>query len=485
MTGRGELRSCPAAETPDDPLSLRQPPRLSLRLSPRHRLGAALLALAAVGVAPVVAMRADAPSAEPETATPARVAAATTLVGVPRAPAAFTGYAFDACQAPRQDRMDTWLEHSPYRGVGVYIAGANRLCKVQKHLDAAWVAEQTRKGWHLLPLTVGRQAACTHVDHWKKISARPAHDYARARRQGTAEAAGTARAATALGIAGGTTMWLDMEIFDLTAPRCRDSTLAFVSGWTDRLHELGFRSGYYSGGSSGMRVLEAARRDPARRYSVPDDVWVADWNGRDGDLSGDVTAGGWARGRIVHQYTGSHVESHGGVRIEVDSNFVALGPLTVPDGDRPGCGLPRDYGAYRLLARGRSDLQVATAQCLLKESGSSESPVTGSFDGATEQAVRAFQHARRLPVTGRVDRRTWAALLAHGSTPRLRLGARSDAVRRVQRGLNAVAGAGLAVDGEFGHATRAAVRRYQHRLHLHPSGAVNRRVWASLQTGRR
>src|SRR5512144_231069 len=114
---------------------------MDLHSAVRRRPGVVLLALAAIAALLVGVLRAD----------PAEA-------GVRVMPGSFTGYAFDACQAPSQDAMDVWLERSPYWAVGIYIAGDNRYCAEQHNLDADWVAQQARKGWRLLPLTVGRQA---------------------------------------------------------------------------------------------------------------------------------------------------------------------------------------------------------------------------------------------------------------------------------------------------------------------------------------
>lgn len=457
----------------------------------RRSLALALSILAVLAVAvPLLAMRAGRPaddaavSAGHRSGTPPHPGRRTPAEPV-AAPRPFTGYAFDACHAPSQRQMDAWRAHSPYRGVGIYIAGDNRYCPHQRHLDAAWVAAQVRRGWHLLPLTVGRQAACTRVAHWHKISARRAGGYAEARRQGRAEADGTLRAARRLGLARGTTMWLDMEAFDISSGGCRDSTLAFVSAWTRRLHARGYRSGFYSGGSSGIRALEEARLFEPVRWSLPDAVWVADWNGRDGDLSSHVVADGWQPARLVHQYAGDHHETHGGVRLEVDSNFARLGGGPVPTAPGDACRLPRDFGRYLALRPGARGAQVAALQCFLREHGASEVPVTGRFDGRTTDAVHRFQQQRRLPRHGVVDGRTWTALVAQGSTPRLRYGADNDAVRRVQRALNAGGHERLAVDGDFGAATRAAVRRYQERHGARRTGVVTGRTWRDLQAGLR
>src|SRR3954465_1050993 len=196
-------------------------------------------------------------------------------------PGSFTGFAFDTCDAPSQRAMNNWLKSSRYWAVGIYISGVNRACKSQSHLTRRWVGTQARKGWRLLPLTVGRQASCSpkgyYVHH--RISARPAHDYAKARGQGRAAAGHAVAAARRLGIGRHSVLWYDLEHFDLGRTRCRRSALAFTSGWTKGLHHRGFRSGFYSSASSGITALDNARRAGWPRKQLPGYLWVAEWNG--------------------------------------------------------------------------------------------------------------------------------------------------------------------------------------------------------------
>jgi lysozyme family protein len=64
--------------------------------------------------------------------------------------------------------------------------------------------------------------------------------------------------------------------------------------------------------------------------------------------------------------------------------------------------------------------------------------------------------------------------------PLLRLGAKSESVKNLQRLLNAH-GRELVVDGDFGPKTDAAVRAFQEQRGLHPDGVVGRLTWAALQ----
>ncbi len=76
-------------------------------------------------------------------------------------PGNFTGYGFDQCLAPSQGAMDAWLKNSPFLAVGIYISGDSRACRSQPNLTKTWVNTQLRKGWRLLPITLGPQASCS------------------------------------------------------------------------------------------------------------------------------------------------------------------------------------------------------------------------------------------------------------------------------------------------------------------------------------
>jgi peptidoglycan hydrolase-like protein with peptidoglycan-binding domain len=404
-------------------------------------------------------------------------------------PGSFTGYAFDACQAPSQEAMDVWRERSPYWGVGIYTSGVNRYCDEQRHLSWSWVDEQARKGWVLLPLHVGLQAACTGTARWEKIDSDPADNYAAARAQGRAEAREAVEAARSYGIGPRSTLWYDLEHFDVSRDRCRESALSLVSAWTNTLHDLGYRSGFYSSAGSGIKMLDDARVHEPRRYSLPDQLWVARWSGtpfRINDAGNTyLRDDGWPRDR-VHQYRGGHDETYGGVTVNIDSNFMHVGR-----GSRPGkapahCGVRIDFGTYPVRRRGDRGDHVAAGQCLLKKAGLYPRTVHGRFSPATERAVRRFQDATPgIRTTGVLDRRTWTALTSRGRAPVVKYGSASDAVRRLQRALNAADAARLDVDGVFANATAAAVKRYQRDHDLRGTGAVAGDVWALLQAGRR
>lgn len=422
----------------------------------------------------------------------AAVLAVTLLPGQAQAstrvmPGDFTGYAFDTCDAPPQRKMDDWQRHSKYWGVGIYIAGMNRACSAQPRLTRSWVAEQSRKGWRLLPLVVGRQASCSPKGAYrgKRISANPDGGYAKARLQGQRAATGGVKAARRLEIARRSVLWFDLESFDTDRRHCRKSALAFVSGWTNRLHALRYRSGFYSSASTGIRMVDNARRKTPGKYALPDYLWIAEWNGKDSVRSGHLSTAGWWPHRRVHQYRGPHNERHGGSRINIDSDFMSTGRGTRPGKAAPHCRVTVDFASYPRLERGDSGRKVRAAQCFLRQHKKYDGRLHGRFTKAVAGAVRRFQKSHRpLPTTGTLNARTWTALLSTGPTPLAKFGSGGNAVRRLQRALNAAADAEVKVDGVFATAEMKAVRRYQGSLGKKRTGVVTGATWRPLQKGR-
>ncbi|MDN4160486.1 glycoside hydrolase domain-containing protein [Nocardioides abyssi] len=437
-------------------------------------VAALVAAVALVGglLAPVPAAAAAAPAARPS-------------------PGAFTGYAFDARCAPSQAEMDVWRRHSPFWGVGVYLGGSTMSCRAdptdptsgQPHLDATWVRRQTSAGWRVLPIWVGPQASCS--GYADRIDPSPAAAYAAAEAQGRAEATAAAERARALGIDRRSTLWYDLEDFDLAGDDCRRSALRFLSGWTEALHDLGHRSGVYSNIAAGIHALDNADNVSPGSYTMPDQVWYAWANGRaDTAVSDKVRAGSWA-GQRVHQYALDETATYGGVTLTIDRSYLRVGGgSAAPRAPRACGGVRLDRSAYPALAKGRRGQVVRTAQCLLRKSASYRGKVDGRFDGDVARVVRRYQRATGLPVSGKVDRRTWITLLARGEAPLLKEGSAEDAVRRLQRALVAT-GATLPVTGVLDRRTSRAVATYQRRVGLAAVGVVAPDTWAALRRGRR
>jgi peptidoglycan hydrolase-like protein with peptidoglycan-binding domain len=408
-------------------------------------------------------------------------------------PGNFTGYGFDQCLAPKQSAMDAWLRSSPYLAVGIYIAGDSRFCRSQPNLTPTWVETQLRNGWRLLPITLGPQAWCTTRERYLKqvrINPDPTASYSKARGQGRDEATKTVEAARALGIAPGSTLWYDIEAFDISRNRCRESALTFLSAWTDQLHALGFVSGVYSSAGSGVKMLDDAQTNRPGRYSMPDQLWVARWSGVPGQVNDPgatyLRTTSWMPHARVHQYRGGHNETHGGVTINIDSNWVDLGTGSVaPPSPTPCGGVNLDFADYTKLRVGSQGDLVKAAQCQLKRKHLYDGEVTGVYDQATALATRAFRAKMGIPEHNPVNRKVWTALLGRGGKPLLKYGVAGQAVRRLQRALNAADHAGLPVTGVFEAQTTAAVKRYQADHGLAATGVVLEDLWLLLKAGRR
>ncbi|HZJ04698.1 MAG TPA: glycoside hydrolase domain-containing protein [Nocardioidaceae bacterium] len=404
-------------------------------------------------------------------------------------PGNFTGYGFDQCLAPTQSAMDRWLTHSPFQAVGIYISGDSRACRSQPNLTRRWISTQLANDWRLLPITLGPQASCStrfpRYGNDPVINYRPANRYGGARKQGRREAVDAVRAAKALGISPRSTLWYDLEAFDIRGTNCRESALSFLSAWTNKLHGLDYVSGVYSSAASGIKVLDDAMTNRPGKYSIPDQVWIADWNGRADVLSSYVRRDSWMPHARVHQYRGGHNETHGGVTINIDSNFLDLGRGSVAPAARQSCGVRINFREYEPLTIGSVSARVSAIQCLLTNRRLYTGELGTRYNRKTDRAVRAYQTSHSLPVGGGTTLRTWTAILSEGRAPVVKRGSGSHPVRRLQRALNAAGNPGLKVTGVFNAKTTAAVQSFQRRRNQAQTGVAAGNTWAQLKSGRR
>ena len=414
----------------------------------------------------------------------------------PVTPGDITGYGFDQCLAPEQWKMDRWLETSPFLSVGIYISGASRGCRDQPHLTPSWVRTQLRKGWRLLPITLGPQASChpsfprygndPTIDPSPGASGR----YPRAREMGRTEAGRAVTAARALGLTPGSTLFYDLEGFDVTNTACRESALSFLSAWTTRLHELDWVSGVYSSAGSGLAALDDARVDRPRAFTLPDQVWIARWDGVANTSTSYLREDGWRPGGRVKQYRGDHTETHGGVAITIDSNFLDLGKGSVAPAEERCGGVSVSFRSYPLLRRPEGGDtppagRTTALQCLLQEKGLYDGALSGVYSGATAAAVAAWRERRGTTPGEEAGRTVWMSLLAAGRRPVLKTGSAGSDVRRLQRALNAASpGTGLRVNGVMNPATTAALRSWQGRVDLPGTGIATDDDWKALTRGR-
>lgn len=241
---------------------------------------------------------------------------ATAATAVP-APGTYTGSGFDACTAPNSAAMQAWLA-SPYRAIGVYIGGVNRGC-TQPQLTASWVSAQQGAGWHLIPIYLGLQAPCTTSSKPNLID--PADAYG----QGTAAANDAVAQAKALGLAAESVIFDDMEAYRTDDPACRTAVLQFQSAWSQRLHDLGYFSGFYSSLASGIADQVAVYL--STDYVRPDYLWFARYDNVATVSNPAIPDSYWAPHRRIKQYRGGHNETWGGVTINIDNDLVDVAPL--------------------------------------------------------------------------------------------------------------------------------------------------------------
>ena len=426
-----------------------------------------------------------------------------TRAGLVVTPGDFTGYGFDQCLAPTSEAMRAWWNNSPYSAVGIYVSGKSRACRSQPNLSPDWVLQQASLGWRLLPITLGPQASCQprfpRYDDDVRINPKPGRNgtYNKALVMGRTEAETSVADAQALGIAEGSTLWYDLEGFDATNTACRESALSFLSGWTQALHRLGYVSGVYSSASSGIKALDDARVNRPDRFTLPDAIWIARWDGNANTDTTYIRDDGWRPGGRMKQYLGGHDESWGGVRINIDSNFLDLGTGTTAPREEPRCGGVRvnwqDYGMLRpprTTASGEEVVpdpaMVTTLQCLLREKKFFEGELTGEYGAKTVAATRDWQAEHGFEPQDLWSRQHWMSLLAAGSKATIKYGSSGLAVRRLQRALNAASPqARLIVTGVYGPGVEPAVKAWQKKVGLPQSGVVNGEVWRELMAGTR
>jgi len=434
-------------------------------------------------------------SAAQQRATDASVSLTATTAN-PVTPGDFRGYGFDQCMTPSQATMDTWLKASPFLAVGIYISGNSRGCRNQPNLDATWVRTQLANGWKLLPISLGPQASCNpRYPRYRddpRINPAPGTDgtYSAARTQARAEAHKTSDAAAALGITTGSTLWYDLEAFDITRTACRESALAFLSAYTKTLHNLGYVSGVYSSAGSGIKMLDDVRTTRPTAYALPDQLWIARWDNQANTATTYITGTGWLPGRRVKQYQGGHNESWGHVTINIDRDYLDLGRGAYAAPDRPCADVRVNFTSYPVItaaSASRFPLQIKALQCYLTLAGYFHQKIDGSYTAATVTAMQQWAtHAGIDPGTdGTTRRATWIALLSHGTHPVLKVGSAGNDVRRLQRSLNAaMPGAAVRTTGIYDSATRSAVMSYQSRLAIPATGNTTAGAWTRLMQGR-
>jgi Domain of unknown function (DUF1906) len=224
----------------------------------------------------------------------------------------FTGEGFDTCHAPSLKTMAAWWKSSPYRAIGIYIGGPNRACG-DGNLSNSWVHAVSAMGWHLVPIYVGQQAPCEHQPHLGLMNAKNAADDA------ASAAENAANRAAALGIARGSAIYFDLESYGRKNAGCTNTVVRYIGAWTGRLHAEGYLAGVYSSAGSGITDLAHVSLPGLPR---PDALWIARWDNKSTVQDPSVPSNAWMPHQRIKQFTGGHKESHGGVTIDIDRDWL-------------------------------------------------------------------------------------------------------------------------------------------------------------------
>ncbi len=230
---------------------------------------------------------------------------------------------FDKCTAAPTAQMQTWWDNSWFYDANIYMSGRNRACS-QPQLSAAWVEAVTAQGWGLIPTVVGYQSPCSVSTSSVKHSSDPVV----AEQQGRGEADIAVADAINLGLTAGSILYYDMERYDDVSGTgaCSTPTKAFLKGWTDRVHELGYQSGVYGSPTNAvgdwLNIPEQSRMDA---------VWLARWDNvmsvwTYNSPSPVVPDTAWGNHQRIKQWQAPHNETWGGVTFNIDGN-IADGPV--------------------------------------------------------------------------------------------------------------------------------------------------------------
>lgn len=232
------------------------------------------------------------------------------------------GRGFDKCTNGTVAQMQTWWDNSYFFDANIYFSGRNRACS--QTLSASWVNQVSAMGWGLIPTVVGYQSPCTSSTTTAKLS----YDTAVAEQQGRGEADIAVADANNIGLTVGSILYYDMERYDPPTPDtlgCRPATVSFLKGWTERIRELGYKSGTY--GSPKNAIEDWQFMPPASRM---DAVWMARW---DNVISvwtyisfANFPANVWDNHQRIKQWQAPHNETWGGVTFNIDGN-IADGPV--------------------------------------------------------------------------------------------------------------------------------------------------------------
>jgi hypothetical protein len=231
-------------------------------------------------------------------------------------------------------------------------------------------------------------------------------------------------------------------------------------------------------------MLDDVRIASPTAYHLPDQIWIARWDGMANTSTTYIRGDGWRPGGRMKQYLGGHNETWGGVTINIDRDWLGLGKPKAPVESHCN-GVTVDLGDYPRTASASDADRIKALQCLLTEQGAYAGKVNGVWNAATVTAVSSWQQAHGLAQLSFWSRRAWMTLLSAGTQPIIKIGSTGPSVRDLQRSLNAATRADLTISGLFGRATASALTAWQKGVGRTPSGVANPGTWEGLQAGER
>jgi len=300
---------------------------------------------------------------------------------------------FDQCTAASVALMAIWWNNSPHFDSNIYMSGRNRACPNQPfNNNPAWVDQVTAQGWGLIPTVVGYQSPCTASATTAKLS----YDVATAEQQGRGEANIAVADANSIGLTAGSVLYYDMERYDPPNPDtlgCAAATLAFLKGWTERIHELGYISGVYG---SPFNANPAWASMPAA--SRMDAIWMARWDNVQSVWTyvsfPTFPTNVWNNHQRIKQWQAPHNETWGGITFNIDGNIsdapvagiaIAKNRTADFDGDhRTDISVFRPDNGVWYIQKSNGSGYIITQFGL-----ATDIPTPGDFDGdgKTDQAV--------------------------------------------------------------------------------------------------
>ena len=181
-------------------------------------------------------------------------------------------------------------------------------------------------------------------------------------------------------------------------------------------------------------MMDDQRVKSRNSITMPDQIWIADWNGKANTTSSYIRSTGWQPYSRMKQYRGAKTESWGGVRINIDRNYLNLRTPKLP-GAKPAQSQtppPRYTGtsltdplcnpksinrsSYRKADAKSFKATIITLQCLLKQRHAYKYAATGKWNSQTLKGLNAFQSVAKHPVRSYVTQTNWMALLTKGAS---------------------------------------------------------------------